>query len=62
MVKTKSKKRSFTLQFKLYVIRELEKTNNLSATARKFKICRAVIRRLIKAKNSLTNTKSQSEP
>ena len=54
-------RRAFTLQFKLAVIRAFEQSNSIHAAAKKYKIERAVIRRWIKSKNKLMNTKSKSE-
>lgn len=61
MTKPHSKiKRTFTLQFKLSVIRAHEQTGNLSEIARKYKLSRAVIRRWIKNKNRLIQSKDKS--
>ena len=61
MTKSNSKiKRSFTLQFKLSVIRAYERSGNLYQTAKRYKIDRAVIRRWIKNKNKLIQSKEKS--
>ena len=56
-------KRAFSLSFKLSVVKAYETrlSYNLSLTARKFKIDRAVIRRWVKNKDSLLRARTQSE-
>jgi transposase-like protein len=60
MTKPKAR-RAFTLQFKLAVIHAYEQSKSLHATAKTYKIQRAVIRRWIKNKNKLLNSKSISK-